>query len=345
MKEHIAILYNVLEEDKVQEGQLYKDVELIDKVLTETGYLVGRVHVDKNVQRLVSQLKNNPPNFVFNLCEEVDSDNWGEIYITGILELMQIPYTGSKPFCLALALHKAKIKDILVNHDIPTPKYQVFNNRNDVLHRDLNYPLIVKPLYEDGSFGIEKESVVSNQDALYQQINKQILEFDAPMIVEEYIEGREFNIALLGNRENLRVLPIAELDYSNMPEDYSRICSYKAKWEKDSVEYKGTVPVCPAAITQEIEDRLKKTSVDVYNLIGCNDYARVDIRLSKDNIPYVIDINPNPCISPDSGYVNAAKVAGLEYKDLINEILECCRKRNPKLHEKEHVDTPVTTQG
>lgn len=327
MKEHIAILYNILE-DKVQGTQHYRDVEMIDEALRGRGHDVVKIPVGKDVGELISQLINISPRYIFNVCEEVDNNSWGEIYIAGLLELLRIPYTGSNPFCLALALNKARTKDVLQSQSVTVPKYQVFNSEDVKLMQYMTFPLILKPLCEDGSFGIDPSSVVFNENELYERILAKKNEFKGLLIAEEYIEGREFNVAILGNGDSLQLLPVSEIDYSTMPPTVPKICSYSAKWEKESIEYKNTIPVCPVKISNKLQKILEEAAVKAYKIMGCTDYARVDIRLSKEKeLPYVIDVNPNPCISPNSGFVRSALAAGMEYKDLMNTILTLCQKR------------------
>lgn len=328
MKERIAILYNTLEEDKAQEGQRYKDVEMIDETLQGLGYKVERISVGRDISESISHLISVSPGYIFNLCEEVDNNSWGEIYVVGLLELLRIPYTGSNPPCLALSLNKARTKDILQSNGIPAPRYQVFDSEKAELGEGLNFPLIVKPLCEDGSFGIESSSVVYDKEKLYERVSVNRKEFNGPVIAEEYINGREFNIAILGNGQAIRALPISEIDYSTLPTDAPRICSYSAKWEKDSIEYKGTLPICPAPISERLQRKLEDVAVKVYKIMGCADYARVDVRLTEDEeVPYVIDVNPNPCISPDSGFVRSARAAGMNYNNLISTIFSICQER------------------
>jgi len=327
MKKNAVILYNNLGEEKDQNIDIYKDIRLIAEAIEERGDSVTKIMVDNNIRGVVAHLLDNRPEYIFNLCEEVENNSWGEIYVAGIIELLKIPYTGSGPFCLALSLNKAKSKDILKCNEIPVPDYQVFNSENEELKLELKFPLIVKPLYEDGSFGIEKSSVVNNTEELKNQVKKKREEFNELVIVEQYIEGREINVAVLGNKDYIEIMPISEIDYSTMPDFIPKICTYSAKWEKESIEYKASVPVCPAKLTEEQKEILKDTAIRVYKLMDCKDYARVDIRLSKENIPYVIDINPNPCISPDSGIIRSARVSGLEYNDFIDKIITNCQKR------------------
>lgn len=341
MKMPVVLLYNILDDPKQQEEQ-YRDINIIDSSLEEFGYSVNKVAVGVDTSKLMLQLKEISPKYIFNLCEEVNNNSWGEIYIAGLMELIKIPYTGSSPACLSLALNKARTKDVLLNQDVIVPRYQVFDSEHVILKDDLHFPLIIKPLCEDGSFGIELNSVVNNKEELYERIKNRLKEFNGPVIAEEYIEGRELNISILENDRGPWALPVSELDYSTMPEGYPKICSYSGKWDKDSVDYKGTVPVCPANISKELHNKLEEIAIKVYKIMGCSDYARVDVRLDKNETPYVIDVNPNPCISPDSGFVRSSEAYGIDYKNLINAIMKNCERRNR--NGKHSLDPAVTTE-
>lgn len=321
MRKLVAILYNTDDNERH-----YKDVDAIDTAIRDLGYSVTRIEVDKDIEKVIQHITDVSPKYIFNLCEAVGENSQGEIYIAGVLELLGIPYTGNRPSSLSISLDKAKAKDILYSHGISTPRYQVFDSNSAALMDDMRFPLIIKPLGEDGSLGIDKDSVVYDKEVFYERLKRKKEELNKPLIVEEYIEGRELNISVLGNN-NVRVLPISEIDYSAVPCGIPRICSYSAKWDEDSPEYKNTVPVCPADIHPGLRKKMSDLAVQVYKIIGCTDYGRIDIRLDKKEIPYVIDVNPNPCLSPDSGFVRSAAASGLSYRDLIREILINCHKR------------------
>lgn len=337
MKERcIVIIYNILEEDR---ENYYTDVNSVEDALTKLGYDVKKISVGQNINEVLSDLKKASPMCIFNLCEGFNGNSWGEVYIAGLLELLGMPYTGSGPFGLALALNKAKTKDVLRSNGIKVPLYQVFNRVGSLreffsngvnipLSEMLKFPLIVKPLHEDGSYGIDCDSVVYDERGLYNRINIVYEKFKEPAIVEKYIDGREINVSILGNNKNSKILPISEIDYSNMPLRLPRVCSYRAKWESKSKEYKNTVPICPADLSINLKKKLEKIAIKVFNTMECRDYARVDIRLDKFENPYIIDVNPNPCLNPDSGFVCSAKMFGLDYKELIGEILNICMQRS-----------------
>jgi D-alanine-D-alanine ligase len=259
------------------------------------------------------------PDLVFNLVESVFGKSAFEMNIPAILELLNIPYTGSSPLAIALALDKAVTKKLLAFHDIRTPDFIVAHTPADVEDVQLHYPLFIKPLCEDGSIGISELSIVSGRDALSQSVQVLFDRFGG-VLVEEFIGGREFNVSLLGN-EQQEVLPVAEIDYSNMPKHVPNILSYNAKWVKESPEYMCSKPVCPAKVSDEVRSRLMKAAVDAYRCLELSGYGRVDFRMGSEEQLYVIDVNPNPCIAPDAGLAVAAKAAGISYGKLVEKIV------------------------
>lgn len=262
---------------------------------------------------------------VFNLVESVFGKSAFEMNIPAILELLKIPYTGSSPLAIALALDKAVTKKLLAFHNIRTPDFIVAHTHADIEDVHLHYPLFVKPLSEDASIGITELSIVSDRDALSQGVQVLFDRFGS-VLVEEFICGREFNVSLIGN-EQQEVLPVAEIDYSRMPKNAPKILSYRAKWVKDSPEYACSKPVCPAQIPDSMRAALMRAAVDVYRCLELSGYGRVDFRMDDEGQLYVIDVNPNPCVAPDAGLALAAKAAGVAYSKLIEKIVHyACEK-------------------
>jgi D-alanine-D-alanine ligase len=297
------------------------------RALTAMGYRCVIFNVDGDITRLVTFLKEEQPDVIFNLCESIGNVSIHEMHVVGLYELMKIPYTGSDPLTLGTALHKVRVKEILTANGLPTPRHQLFTSPVRIaLDESLNYPLIVKPSREDASLGIETASVVTNLQELKKRVRYIFEQFDQPALVEEYIDGRELNVAILGNRKPV-VFPISEIDMSTLPKEYHRIITYNAKWMKGTDEYEHTRGVCPAVLPKELELKIKELALRAFHLLGCRDYARVDVRLSKDNQPYILEINPNPDISDDAGYARSARVYGYEFEELIVKIVECALER------------------
>ena len=269
------------------------------------------------------QIKAEKPDVIFNLCDTGFRDDYNlEPHVAAMFDILNVPYTGSNYFTLALCQNKARTKDILTYNEILTPKFQVFTAAERKINPELKYPLIVKPIREDGSVGIRERSVVVNEEQLKEEIDHITTFYKQQALVEEFIEGREFNISLIGNKRPV-VLPISEIDFSQMPEHLPNIVSYRAKWVKQSTMYKKTPVICPANIDEKISKLIEEKAKKCYKIFGCRGYARIDSRYENQTGKlYILEINPNPDISEDAGITRAAKTAGMSYADLISRIID-----------------------
>ncbi|MGA1866436.1 MAG: GNAT family N-acetyltransferase [Thermoplasmatota archaeon] len=324
----IAILYNLVEETDYDPGiDILPDSEITDPVISVIEALKEEHEVIPILvnRRALRSLSRGDFDIVFNLCEGIGDNNHGEAWIAGYLDLLGIPYTGSNSFTLGLCMNKIKTKHILIANNIPTPKYQKFIRSTERVDDDLMFPLIIKPALEDGSLGITKDSVVNDPSELMDRVDYLINNFHQPILVEEFVDGREINVSVIGNDDSIEVLPISEILF-DFPEDIPNIVSYKAKWHEGSLAYRRTRGVCPAELSPEVEALVKSIARNAYILMGCRDYARIDIRLIGDR-PYVLEVNPNPWIDVDGGLVRSAAAAGMTYKQLIVRILKEAMKR------------------
>ena len=301
---------------KGAEEDVLREVEAVSRAIETLGHKVERLPVTDDVPKFFDEISSNYVDVVFNLCERLQDDSWGEVLMAHILEGKEIFFTGSDPKALWLGLHKDKSKAVLSLCGIRTPSFKMFTTGKD--NPDgLNFPLIVKPNLEDGSLGIDSKSVVWDVESLQRRVKATIKEFKRPVIVEEYIDGREFNVSILGDK----VIAIGEVEFTGLPEGKPRVVSYKAKWDRESDEYKGTTTVCPANLDRKTENRIKDVAFKAFRAIGCRDYARVDMRMDNLEKIYVIEVNPNPDISPDSGFVRALKAAGLDYEEFVHKVI------------------------
>jgi D-alanine-D-alanine ligase len=207
-----------------------------------------------------------------------------EAAFAGALELCGTPYTGSPPRSLALCLEKPLARVLLAQAGVRVPRGVVLERGDEPLD-ELAFPLIVKPLHEDGSLGIWKESVVYDDEALNRQIRYVVEWYRQPALIEEFIEGRELNVGLFETDGRVEVLPISEIDYSEFPEGIPKICGYEAKWEAESPEYQKSKPICPAQLEPVVQKRVEQIALKVFKLFGCQDYARVDMRLDPNGKP------------------------------------------------------------
>jgi D-alanine-D-alanine ligase len=197
----------------------------------------------------------------------------------------------------------------------------------------LQFPLIIKPIHEHGSIGISTDSVVYTFENLVRKVLELKELYKQPSLVEEYIDGREINAALLGNGKRAKVLPLSEILFT-LPDNVPKIVSFDAKWVEGSQEYIHTTGSCPADLPAEVAEKIRKLAKKAYYIIGARDYCRVDFRV-RDNIPYILEVNANPCINPDgAGFVRSANAAGLSYHEVIYEILQTSMRRS-LVHSKE----------
>jgi D-alanine-D-alanine ligase len=331
----IAVIYNRDFEgaEADPENKAREDVkEIADhiaRILNANGYEASGLGVTSDVTGALSELRALKPAAVFNLCESIHGDNRFESLLPLLLELERIPYTGSEPFALSLALRKEKVKEILRACGVPAPRGCLVSAEGDLSSLSFQFPLIVKPAREDASVGITRASVVSDEKALTARVLHILYHYHQPALVEEYIEGREIYVSLLGQVDGeIQVFPFFEIDFSAMPADRPKIVSFEGKWVEDSIEYKGTRPVRCEGLSPEMRDKVAQTALAAFHSIGLRDYARMDIRLSADGTPYVIDVNPNCDLSDlAGGFSRAAKTGGLSYKDVILRLvsLALCR--------------------
>jgi len=263
------------------------------------------------------------PDVIFNLCDTGFRDDYNlEPHVAAMFDILDIPYTGNNYFTLALCQNKARAKDILTYNEVLTPKFQVFTSAERKLNPTLKFPMIVKPIREDGSVGIRERSVVVNEEQLKEEVDHITNFYKQEALVEEFIDGREFTVSLIGNRRPI-ALPVAEIDFTGMPEHLPKIVSYRAKWIKQSLAYKHSPIICPANIDEKMAKMIEETARKCYKIFGCRGYARIDFRYDdRENKLYILEINPNPDISEEFDVAKSATAAGMSYADLLQKIID-----------------------
>jgi D-alanine-D-alanine ligase len=282
------------------------------------------VPLEQDIADFIARLRKTGYDLVFNLCEGFWGDSRREMHIAAVLELLGLTYTGASPYCLGLTQDKARTKDLFNSHHLPTPPHMLVRVGTQVSHaKNLAYPLIVKPRFEDASLGISGDSVVYSDKTLQKRVRYIHEKYCQDALVEEYIDGRELNVAIFGNGHP-EVLPISEIRFD--PALPYPIVSYSGKWLEESEEYEGTRPVCPAPLKLREEFLVKDVSLRAFKLLDCRDYARVDIRL-RNGVPYILEVNANPDIAPDAGLARSARTAGMPYPVFIGKLLELALKR------------------
>jgi len=312
--------YNVVSEEKAVLGVL-EAVEAVHRALLELDFDVTLVPLVPPLERAKRELRNPDVigDLVFNLFEGFCGSPETEAVVPEILSKMGIPFTGCPGPVLRLALDKAKTKLILKAAGIKTPDFQLLNP--EILHTfQLGYPCIVKPCCEDASHGLSAESVVHDFSALERQVSVISDSYGGNAIVEKLITGREFNATVLGDSE-FTVLPVSEIVYS-LPSGMPEVLNFAAKWEPGSLYFSGTSVICPAENLVEEQQRIAETITTVYRLLGCHGYARVDLRLDQEGQLNVIEVNPNPDISPGSGAARQAEAAGMTYTQFVEKLVQ-----------------------
>lgn len=270
------------------------------------------------------------PDIVFNIAE----GQFGvsrEAQIPAILELLNIPYTGSDPLTLALCLDKSRTKEILSYYKIPTPRFFVVDTLSEVSSIGLQFPCVVKPLCEGSSKGIFNASLVQTTRELSAQVERILVSYNVPALVEEFLPGREFTVAMLGNDEEAVVLPIVEIKFTSLPAGVNPIYSFEAKWIWDEAANPLDIFDCPARIPSSLRDSIQGTCRETYEVLRCRDWSRIDLRLDRYGAPSIIEVNPLPGILPkpedNSCYPKAARAAGIGYDEMLNRVLDAACKR------------------
>ncbi len=316
--------------DRISEEGAEHEALAVARALRELGHEPQLIALCDDVETFVGDLRRCAPELVFNLCEGFWGDSAKEMHVAALLELLGLTYTGAPPLCLGLTQDKVRTKDLLVRHNLPTPEYAVAR-LGEALPGSLDpsrRPLFVKPRFEDASLGITAESIVETEEALHARIRYIHATYRQDALVEEFIDGREFNAALIGSSP-FETLPLSEIRFGK---GLARpIVSYDGKWRDDSPEYQKTQPLCPAPLRAKEDLLLRDTALRACKLLGCRDYARVDIRM-RGGVPCILEVNANPDISPDAGLARAARAGGIGYTELIERIVQMADKRRENTH-------------
>jgi D-alanine-D-alanine ligase len=243
---------------------------------------------------------------------------------------MGLRYTGSSPSGLIVAGDKTLTKKVLSFHGIKTPQFATVYRGSVDWAGNLHFPVIIKPPQEDASLGITSKSVVRDVKGLLETIERMQKDFDQPALVEEFVEGREFYVGVIGNA-NVQALPVIELDFSGFPADRPKIASWEAKWGDDGegsgAEFAGTQSIFPENVAPELVAKMQQAAVDSFDALRLRDYARIDLRVTDAGDVYVIEVNPNCYLERDSEFSRAAAKSGMEYPALVERIIELANAR------------------
>lgn len=323
--EPVSGRYSSLGEDKAVSGVLAA-VKAVNRALITLGYEVDKITLSPPLEKAGETIRALEADIIFNLFEGFLDSPETEVKIAEMIAGLKVPYTGCPPSILSLALDKACTKTLLAESGIQTPRYQVLTPGTFASFY-LDFPCIVKPAGEDASHGVSQNSVVGDKAALARQVQHVSELYGGRALVEEFVDGREFNITVLGTKE-LDVLPISEIVFL-LPPGLPRILTFDAKWEPKSPYFDATKAVCPADIDDSLKDTIISIARKTFSLLGGSGYARVDFRVNEKG-PQVIEVNPNPDISPGTGASRQAKASGLTYARFIEKLISLALQRESK---------------
>jgi D-alanine-D-alanine ligase len=307
------------------------DREEIFDALKRRGHACKYLCLDGRTRSLKS-LASAPVDLVYNLTESYAGDDTKDVNLAAYLDLLGLPYTGSGPAGLYLAQDKAVAKRLFAFHGIRTPRFATVYEGRLQWADDLRFPVIVKPKREDGSIGIEFNAVVGSIKELMERIDALHADLDSPVLIEEYIEGREFYVGVLGNG-SMEALPLVEIDLAGVPEGMPRIAGTEVKWGRGTAAYKRTKLRIPDDLPEPLVEEIQATAVRACRACEIRDYARVDLRLAADGSFYILEVNPNPWLHSSAEFARAAKESGRDHGSLVVEIAELAlsRSRHPAL--------------
>jgi D-alanine-D-alanine ligase len=319
MNNQVVILHNkVFDHSNPDEADVLEQVNLVAEAYRQLGYKAVSTELGTNPFEDILEVQKLNPLFVFNLVESVFEK--GELLYIGpaLLNALRIPYTGNPLEALFITTNKILTKKMLKDRNIPTPAFYQVNETGRLLQ---GKQYILKPVWEDGSVGLDESSVFNVTDSM--KLKKISGLSTSHYFIEEFIDGREFNISILGGMHKTDVLQPAEMIFKDFPPEKPKMLGYKAKWDTSSIEYKNTVRSFETLdLRSSLYSEMKKICLECWNYFNLRGYARIDFRIGNNSLPYVIEINGNPCISPDSGFIAAAHYAGFDNKAIIRRISE-----------------------
>lgn len=333
---HIALIYNAYTDgtpehpaDRAGTADLRQMIRRIARGLRKVGHTVTVLPLSHDLFAFQRRLRRLHPDVVFNQYDDVIHGALYEMRVAALVRMMGFPLTGSPALALGLSRYKYMTASLLAGAGIPIPPNTVLLEtvRAVDLHR-WDFPVIVQASQEHAGIGLDRHSVVYSKKQLREKVRDILRNFNQPALAQRFLPGREFNVGLLGGNK-LRVLPLAEVNYSELPPDIPPIMSYAAKWIENTVEYQKTSVICPADVEPELAQQIGTTAIRAFRAIGGWGYGRVDIRLDEHGVPRVLDVNCNPCLDEGIGLARSAERAGIAWPQLLHLIVKAALERHP----------------
>lgn len=333
---HIALIYNAsttgaaaLPEDRSSMADLRRMIRLIARSLRSLNHTVTILPLAHDLFAFQRKLKRLNPDVVFNQYDDVVHGALYEMRVSALVRMMGYPMTGSPALALGLTRYKYMCASLLAGAGIPVPpNTTLLETISAVRQHKWKFPLIVQPSQEHAGIGLERDSVVSSKEALRTKVKHILQAYQQPALTQHFLPGREFNVGIIGGAR-LRVLPLAEVDYSALPPELPPIMSYAAKWVETSTEYQRTSVICPALVEPVLARKIGEVALRAFRAVGGRGYGRVDMRLDETEQPCVLEVNCNPCLDEGMGLARAASRAGMTYPQLLQAIVRAALERVP----------------
>jgi D-alanine-D-alanine ligase len=333
---HIAVVYNAspgaladLPEDRASTADLRRMIRLVCRALRQVGHTVTVLPLAHDLFGFQRKLRRLQPAVVFNLYDDVEHGALYDMRVAALVRMMGFPLTGSPALALGLTRYKYMCASLLAGAGIPIPpNTALLETVSAVDAHSWLFPLIVQPSQEHAGIGLDRRSVVTSKRALRLKVREVVHTYRQPALVQRFLPGREFNVGILGSNR-LRPLPLAEVDYSELPTHIPPIMSYAAKWLENTTEYQNTSIVCPADVDEALGREIETVAVQAFRAVGGRGYGRVDMRLDEFDRPYVLEVNCNPCLDADMGLARSASKAGITYPQLLQMIVRAALEPIP----------------
>ena len=313
--------------DFFAEGDSPATLNAVMDAIREGGHDVHGVESDDKAPAKLEKLQ---PDMVFNIAEGLFGD-FRESYIPMVCERLRLKYTGSSPLTLGLCLNKARCKEVLSHYRIPNAEFRIFGPGDKIQFGDFKFPAIVKPNAEGSSKGIFDNSVVDDEKAARKLVKEKIAQSGQPVIVERFLDGREFTVAMIGNAPDVEVLPVVSICFDELPPTARKIYSYEAKWIWDTSEKPLEIFKCPAKLTPSEKKSIHSLVLKAHAVLDIKDWCRMDVRMDADGEPNILEVNPLPGVLPkvedNSCFPKAARAAGYTYSGMLNKILSVAERR------------------
>jgi D-alanine-D-alanine ligase len=340
---HIALVYNNSPhhspdspEDRASIADLQQMIRMMARTLRRLGHTVTLLPLSHDLIAFQRRLRRLSPDVVFNQYEDFVTGAHHDMRLAAVVRMMGYPLTGASALALGLSHYKFTIASLLAGAGIPIPPgTTLLETVRATDQHKWQFPLIVQAGQEHAGVGLDRDSVVYSKKALKLKVREILRNYRQPALVQRFLPGREFNVGIVGGRR-MRVMPLAEVNYTELPPDIPPIMSYAAKWLETAVEYQKTTVICPAEVEPELEREISRVALQAFRAVGGWGYGRVDVRLDEEQVPRVLDVNCNCCLDEGMGLARSAEQAGISYPQLLQFVLQAALENPP-----DHVDVPM----